>query len=121
VITAASLALAELDWRIVRWLGDPEAVEFGADRGLSPDEFELRGAFEPWRLEAALHAVAAGGKEERLHSGITFPAQFTLAVASRWSEVEEAIDHLRELGLAVTREAVEDAYFDVRRWAGRRG
>jgi hypothetical protein len=74
VITVASDTLAELDWRVVRWLGGPVAVEFGADRGFGPEEFELRGAFEPWRLEAALHAVAAGGKEERLHPPTSLPA-----------------------------------------------
>jgi len=116
----ASDVLAEADWRIVRWLGrDPVSLAEGFDCGLSADDFELAGcAFAEFRLEALLHAVAAGGQAERLDE-LGLPAEFLLRVMApeRWRAVEAAMERLRGLGLATTHEELDDVYYGAVRAA----
>jgi hypothetical protein len=44
----------------------------------------------------------------------SLPAAFSLRVAERWQAVEDAIERWRALGIAATREEVEDTYVAAR-------
>jgi hypothetical protein len=110
----ASDVLRPIDWQLVRWLGGADAVPHGEARGYAARDFELTDRiYEPWRLEAALHALAAKGEMERLKELGSLPAAFSLRIAERWREVENAIERWRGLGLATTREQIEGTYFDA--------
>lgn len=99
-----SRAMSDLDWVVIRTLDRPDVLA-----SLLKDIVEI----EPWRAEAILHTLAAGDG----WSATSVPAGLALTTAERWTEVEEAMNALRELGIAATRDdafelyvgAVEDA------------
>jgi hypothetical protein len=106
---AAGEALAPVDWQVIRWLQSPEAVAWGEDVGLGPDDFELPD-LDALRAEALLHALAAGTRPGQLDELGELPAVFVLRVAERWGEVEDEIDRWRGLGITATREDAHDIY-----------
>jgi hypothetical protein len=96
----ASRAMSDLDWVIVRALDRPDVLA-----SLLKDVAES----EPWRAEAVLHALAAGGGWE----ATSFPASLVLAAVERWAEVEEALERWRDLGLTATTDDVFTTYLDA--------
>jgi hypothetical protein len=82
--------------------GDPQAVRSWQARLLR---------FEPWRFEAALHALATAGEMRRLDE-VGLPTEFLLRVTEpeRWHAIEAAVERLRRLGLASTHEDLDDVY-----------
>jgi hypothetical protein len=43
----------------------------------------------------------------------SFPAEFSLRVAERWQEVEDAVERWRGLGIAATREEADAIYCEA--------
>jgi hypothetical protein len=92
-----SNAMGELDWIVVRAFDRPDVLA-----SLTADLVEV----EPVRAEAILHAIAEVGDR---NAG-PVPTGRALAAAERWEEVEEAMDALRDLGIAGTRDEVFEMY-----------
>jgi hypothetical protein len=85
----------ELDWVIVRALDRPDVLA------------SLLKEVEPWRAEAILHALAAGGG---WGARFAIPPEIAATAALRWEEVEEAMEQWREFGIAATRKDVFEVY-----------
>ena len=64
---------------------------------------------EPWRTEAILHAIATEDGWE----ATSVLAGLALAAAERWTEVEEAMERWRDLGVAATRADVFGVYVNA--------
>ncbi len=102
----ASAAFDEFDWAIVRARGEDERRE---RRGLETELSRVLVEVDPYRVEAVLHALAAGGSWE----GLPVPADLALPVMERWELVEAAMDRWRALGISATREDVEQLFIDA--------
>ena len=92
-----SSAMSDLDWVIIRALERPDVLS------------SLLVEVEPWRAEAILHALAAGGGWE----GVAIPAHLSLAAGERWMDVEETMERWRDLGITATRNDVDDTYLSA--------
>ena len=89
----ATSTFSDFDWQVVR--------------GLNARELrlpEIVNEVEAFRVEAIVHVLAQRGQFDRIY----LPANLALHVAERWTEVEDAIERWRALGVTATREDVEE-------------
>jgi hypothetical protein len=100
-------ALTESDWEIVRAFNDDRMSEAR----------ELLAQVDPSRVEAILHAFAAGREIEELPIPRNFFFDGFATAAERWEEVERAIEGWRSVGITATREDVHAAYIEAMRSA----
>ena len=95
----------ETDWEIVRAFND----------GRTNEARELLAQVDPSRVEAILHAFAAGREIEELPIPRNFFLDGFATAAGRWEEVERAIEGWRSVGITATREDVHAAYIEAMR------